>query len=195
MRYARALALSVVVSLLALSGCTDSPTGVLNAPTGQGLLGGLLGGGTSVAIAHRTTPLASDEVVTKTIGSGGGTLSLPKSGLTVSIPAGALSTPTTITVTAPAGDLVGYYFAPHGLQFAKSVRLTQQLSGTDIGLISRLLNPPVAVYFDGPVQPTVSALELLNLNISALLGVSTWDIRHFSAYAAGRTSGYVIATD
>ena len=66
------------------------------------------------------------------------------------MPLGALSGPTRITVRAPAGNLVGYDFQPHGLEFERPLTLMQDLLSTD-GLGQLDLQ---AVYFDGELEPT-----------------------------------------
>ena len=188
MRRMRRITLGLFIALgsLALGACADTATGPVEAPAAEGLLGGLLGGNT-VDVLHRSVPLATDEVVTRTIGVYGGVIDLPRAGLTITVPYGALSAATTITVTAPAGDLMGYHFAPHGLVFKKSVQAKQDLTKSELGLLGKLLARPTAAYFQGPLLPQVTALELLPLNIWGLFGFATFDIRHFS--------GYVIATD
>ncbi len=182
---------------LLVCACSDLPTEpqVEVTPT-AGLLGDLVGvvGGTVGGVVKvlngilspvltRETPLSQDEVVTEWIGRNGGVIRLPRAGLTVSVPAGALSRPTRITVRAPAGDLLGYEFAPHGLQFNRPVTLTQDVSGrADVEV----------VYFDGPLQPTVEVLEVLP--VWATRNVAVFRIEHFSGYAF-RQRGYVIATN
>jgi hypothetical protein len=191
----RSLFLSLtLLGSLALGACADAPTApVGEAPAAEGLLGGLLDpvldlvGLGEVTVVKRSQPLPTEETVSKTIGSGGGTIYLPRAGLTVTIPKYALAQNTTITVTAPAGNLMGYHFAPHGLVFAKPVTLKQNLSDAEIGLLANLLNKPTGAYFDGELRPVVTALELLPLNLNALLGYTSFNIKHFS--------GYVIATD
>ena len=176
-----------LLGVLALGACADTPTAPLaQAPAAEGLLDGLLGGGTATVL-KRSVPLAADEVVTETIGTGGGTIYLPAAGLTLTFPSGAVASATSITVTAPKGDLMGYYMAPHGLVFNKAVKAKQDLTKSELGLIGRLLKKPSAVYYEGPLQPIVHILELLPLNLEGLLGYATFDIKHFS--------GYVIATD
>jgi hypothetical protein len=54
---------------------------------------------------------------------------------------------TRIEVRAAAGDLVGYHFSPHGLQFRLPVTLTQDLEKTDV--TRSLLDKLVGAYFDG----------------------------------------------
>jgi len=126
----------------------------------------------------------TDEVVSQTIGRDGGVIRLPRAGLTVTVPRGALDAPTRITVTAPKGDLLGYEFAPHGLRFKKPVTLTQEVTTPEGGL--------QLIYFDGELEPTVEVLEVLPVTSSTSYAVSR--ITHFSGYAY-RQSGYVVATD
>jgi hypothetical protein len=178
-------ALLVGASFL-IAGCSDLPTApqAQAAPTpSYGLLGTLLGSHDQdqATVLERTVPLAQDEVVSQVIGRWGGVIRLPQAGLTVSVPFGALSSPTEITVTAPAGNLVGYHFEPHGLQFARAVTVSQDLLSTK-GL---RLTGMRAVYFDGDLKPTVTPLESLPLWLLRILGV--FQIHHFS--------GYVIATN
>jgi hypothetical protein len=195
----RMLTLSMLLlGSLAFGACADAPTAPVQAPTAEGLLGdltgtvtgtvtGLLGSPQEVTVVKRSSPLPTEETVTKTIGSAGGTIYLPRAGLTVTIPKYALSSNTDITVTAPAGNLMGYHFAPHGLVFNKPVTLKPSLSNAEIGLLANLLNQPTGAYFEGELRPIVSVLELLPLNLNALFGYTTFNIKHFS--------GYVIATD
>jgi hypothetical protein len=181
----------VLCLALLVAGCTDLPT----APTAPaepvedpsyGLLGlgGLLGSGGGgdglVTVLERRVPLATAEVVTRTIGRAGGIIRLPEAGLTVVIPLWALSSNTEITVTAPAGNLVGYHFAPHGLRFRRPVTVMQDLDLRQ--LLS--LNTLSAHYFDGELEPKVTSLERLTLWLLRTLGI--FRIEHFS--------GYVIAT-
>lgn len=179
----------VVGAFLLLAGCTDVPTAPsepFDEPS-YGLLGdGLLSGlddlvGEDVTVLERSSPLASDEVVTRMIGYFGGTIRLPEAGLTVTVPFGALRARTEITVTAPAGDLVGYHFEPHGLEFRRPVTVSQDMTLTDLLTVEEL----TAVYFEGELEPTVTALEVLPLWLLRSLGV--FQIDHFS--------GYVIATN
>lgn len=186
MRRIRTLMGAVAVgTLLFVAGCTDAPT----APAGPsvepsyGLLDSdpLLLGDEQVTVLERSVTLAEDEVVTKTIGPPGGLIHLPEAGLTVWFPTDALSEPTEITVTAPAGDLVGYHFEPHGLEFVHDVTVAQDMTVTDLTNAGDLS----AVYFEGELEPTVTALETLPLWLLRSLGV--FNIEHFS--------GYVIATN
>lgn len=170
-----------------ITGC-ESPTapqpevqesfGLLD--TLDGLLDGSSEEGTA-QVLERAVPLASDEVVTRTIGRWGGVIVLPESGLSLLFPYGAVRSDTRITVTAPAGGLVGYHMEPHGLEFRRPVTVVQNMLKTK-GLH---LDGLSAVYFEGDLEPEVSILERLPLMILRVLGIFT--IEHFS--------GYVIATN
>ena len=126
----------MALGLALLSACSSEPTSApaapIAAPTSApnadllGSVTGLVDKTVSfVAGVQRNVPLATPITVTKTIGSAGGTLSILAAGVTVTVPSGALSTPTVITMTARAGSLVAYDFAPHGITFAKPLVFTQ----------------------------------------------------------------------
>ncbi|MEP7001498.1 MAG: hypothetical protein ABI969_13520 [bacterium] len=146
---------------------------------------------TTVIGVQRNTPLTSSIAVTKTIGSAGGTLSIPQAGVTVTIPSAALASNTVITMTARAGTLIAYDFAPHGITFAKPLVFTQSLDGTNASLLTA---PLLALgYYSDPslltgLGGTVS--ELLSGNVNLLSWTFTSKIPHFSGYmvAVGRGS-------
>lgn len=189
-RFRKAFGILAIGAVFAVSGC-DTPTDPQPASVEPelGLLGtitGLLGSDQPVRVLERTERLDQDIRVTQTIGRSGGTIRIPEAGLTVIVPRRALHRDTEITVTAPAGDLVGYHFAPHGLRFARSVTVRQDLSKTEASLLTNLLGGLKGAYFLGDLKPQVLALELLDLNLLDLL-LAQFRIDHFS--------GYVIATD
>ena len=85
------------------------------------------GGGTGT-----TTPSA-----TKTVGASGGTVATPDGSLTVTIPAGALSGDTEITIAeinSPPSDAIGkaYEIGPTGTQFASPVTLSFKYAGANL---------------------------------------------------------------
>jgi hypothetical protein len=137
----------------------------------------------------RTQPLPSNITVTKTIGSAGGTLSIPAAGVTVTIPSGALSSNTVITMTARAGYVVAYDFAPHGITFAKPLTFTQKLQGTNVSLLNVLLLH-LGYYSDPSLLGTVTSLvsELIGGTTNLLTWQFSAPIKHFSGYvmACGR---------
>jgi hypothetical protein len=79
-------------------------------------------------VLTRVTPLATDLSASATIGSSGGSISVQ--GAKIDIPGGALTQPTLITMTAVAGPNVAYEFQPHGLTFAKPVKVQVTIKGT-----------------------------------------------------------------
>jgi hypothetical protein len=196
-------ALLLGVVLLAV-GCSDLPTApepesVETVAPSHGLLGGLLGvvawtvdttldvvTGVLSPVLTREVPLDRDEVVSETIGRWGGVIRLPRAGLTVVVPRGALDGPTRITVTAPAGDLLGYQFEPHGLQFDRPVTVTQEISS------DAAAGGLEAIYFDGDLLPEVTVLEVRP--VATYSSRAVFRLEHFSGYAY-RRSGYVIATN
>ena len=186
-----------VVSLMLLGACssepTSTPTSPLSAPSSApsadllaGTVGGVTNTLTSVAGVQRTTPLASSISVSRTIGAGGGTLSIPSAGITVTVPAGAVASNTVFTMTARAGSLIAYDFAPHGITFAKPLVFTQSLSGTN----ATILNAPLlklGYYTDPSLLTALEGLvsELIGGNYSLLSWNFTANIKHFSGYMVG----------
>ncbi len=146
----------------------------------------LLGGVTSLLGVNglqRTTPLAVPITVTKAIGSEGGTLAIPQAGVTVTVPRGALAQTTTITMTARAGTLVAYDFAPHGIVFAKPLVFSQQLRGTNATLLSAPLLG-LGYYEDASLLTKTGGLvsQLLGGTVNTLSWTFTGSIPHFSGY-------------
>ena len=200
------LTLAAVVSLGAIAACADAPgTAPQIAGTPSEFLG-IPGTGTiDSAIAtvsspivstalRRTTPLATDLTATALIGDAGGVIAIPAAGVRLEIPRGALRTSTQITVRALAGSLVAYEFGPHGKQFKRSLRITQDLAGTN-WLQVNLLGLE-AVYFKDKSQVdqvtgTITVDEVLPAMLDLLRGRVGFEVQHFSGYAVstGRSKG------
>jgi hypothetical protein len=150
----------------------------------------------TVNVLHRTYGLGQDFSQTQTIGSAGGVISIPSAGLTVTFPAGAVSSPVAITVTAVKGDLVTYEFEPHGLQFEKPVQITQVLRGTAAqyatsSQLATLLGAYVPNGRDDIDEGgTASAAESYEITVSGMgssnhsngTKTATFSINHFSGY-------------
>jgi hypothetical protein len=127
--------------------------------------------------------------VSKRIDVRGGTISIPETGFKMEFPAGAVSAPITITVTADE-KYVAYKMEPSGTQFHKDVTVTQSLSLTELD--GRVLRGPLfAAYIaDDRIKLSgkVPVLELeptrtIFSTISPLIPVAqVWIIRHFSRY-------------
>jgi hypothetical protein len=136
-----------------------------------------------VYVLRRKKPLDVPLTSSATIGFVGGRLAIPEAGLTVDIPVGALLFPTTISVTARAGDNVAYEFAPHGQIFFKRVIVSQTLSDT-----YSLNSKPqyrAAYYLDDPTswqQAVINVIELLTTTYDRKGQTVSFGIVHFSGY-------------
>lgn len=184
------------------------PTPVVQAPAQAGQpqallgidVGGVVGGlpivgsllsQDTVTVLQRVQSLPTGVTTTQIVGAGGGVIRLPAAGLTVSIPAGALSLPTPITVSAVSGRGVAYEFGPHGLQFAKPVTLIQDLSGTTVGSPAALQHVTLqGGYYKSSTDLLSGLLGVLRAIVSELLPATTsasdltvrFDVNHFSGY-------------
>jgi hypothetical protein len=127
--------------------------------------------------------------VSQTIDQAGGTISIPQTGLTIEFPAGAVTAPVAITVTADA-KYVAYKMEPAGTQFGKDVRVTQLLDPTSIFGVP-LLGGLYAAYVadDGvnlsgvlPVLELEPSTTIFSLLSPLLPQAEVWTIRHFSRY-------------
>ena len=81
-------------------------------------------------VLKRFKPLEANISVSAVIGRAGGSININAAGGKIDIPAGALDTNTTITMTALAGANVAYEFQPHGLTFKLPVKVQQTIAGT-----------------------------------------------------------------
>lgn len=185
--FRRAAAVALVA--LGLVSCSDrtAPTGTtLASPSAsRDLLGTLIG----VNGVQRTKPLADSITVSAVIGGDGGTLAIPAAGVTVVVPRGALIAPVTITMTARAGSLIAYDFAPHGIVFAKPLRFTQSLQGTNASVLGTT-SMQLGYYTDASLLSSTGGLvsELLGGTVDLLRWSFSAPIPHFSGYmvACGR---------
>jgi hypothetical protein len=207
-RFARSLTL-VLATFVALS-CSDySPTGPLAPAQAQnGLISGVIGTVTNLlgdvikVIGFRTdpdgipvaaikwAPTHTTEVrsVSATIGYNGGTLTIPGSDFTITFPYGALSSPTSITITSDASGYVSYDMQPHGLRFAKPVIVTQRLKNTSVYGTPLALNSFCA-YFSTDLLDLSGILKALEIETTTIFSgstgqaeVETWQLNHFSRY-------------
>lgn len=166
-RFLRHMLLSA--ALLAVLSCErSSPLGVESKPPNAGLLGWA----PSVELL-RCSPLAADSV-TQTIGPGGGTLSVGPHRLT--IPAGALAVPVSITAVAPSDTVNQVRFFPEGLTFASPALLT--MSYANCGLLYGLVPKQVAYTTDD-----LTILALLPSIDNFWRQQVTGSLQHFSTYA------------
>ena len=125
------------------------------------------------------------------IGLDGGTLSIPGSDFTMTIPSGALSSPTTITIVAESGPYVSYQMLPHGLKFLKPVTAVQglwntALYGTDAGNAIRTAYLPEesdTIDADDSASPSeLQATTTYFYGAQPVAETQVVSINHFSRY-------------
>ena len=188
---------SLLLGALIVSSCSDagmsSPTAPVDAVYDEGP-----GSGLETNTASKNLELKAlwwkdrydrSISVSKVIDPGGGTISIPETGLTVSFPKGAVKTALRITITADK-DYVAYKFDPAGTQFLKDVTVTQALDNTEVfgePLRSQLYAAYIAddgLKLSGNVpvleiEPSTTLFSALN---PLLPQAQVWLIRHFSRY-------------
>lgn len=178
-----------VAATFVASGCStespaapNPPAAVVPAAPSSSLLGGLLGGTTStktVIPLLRTTPLASDVTVSRSIGPLGGVIAIPAAGLTIVVPPLAVGKMTNFQITARKGSYVAYDMEPHGTKFLVPLVATQSLVNTSargLATISLSLG-----YYPDPTHIT-SVTELLGVQVDLLRLTAVSTIPHFSGY-------------
>ena len=186
----------IAIGALVLVSCSEggisAPTAQVQADQGSGSDGGQLSTSSNqVELKALWWDRGYDQAisVSKVIDAAGGTISIPKTGLTVSFPQGALTGPLKITITADK-DYVAYRFDPAGTTFLKDVTVTQQLNNTTIfgdPLRSQLYAAYIAddnIKLSGSVpvveiEPSTTIFSVVN---PLLPQAEVWIIRHFSRY-------------
>jgi hypothetical protein len=134
----------------------------------------LLGGGWGWVPGLLTcTPLAYDSV-SETIGPAGGSIQVGPHVLV--IPAGALTSPVTISAVAPSDTVNQVRFQPEGLQFQRPAALT--MSYSNCALLGLWLPHRVA-YTTDALQILEYLLSVDNLPSHTVTGY----VEHFSTYA------------
>jgi len=209
-RFVRSFSL-VLTAAVAISCADSSPTGPAAPLTAQdGLLSGLLNvlkplapdliGFVGDATGLSATPVkwsaARPQVsysVTGTIGRSGGTLSIPQADFTITFPYGAVSGPTTITITSDP-NYVAYKMYPHGIRFAKPVTVTQRLKNTEVYGVPLSNGVHLfGAYLDNDLLDLSQILHALEIESSMTIFAPTkdqaplpetevWTINHFSRY-------------
>jgi ZU5 domain len=189
---ARTIIVALAVAGSAVACRSDSPT--VTAPTASANFKKVKNSKTSdtSTVVTRKLSFATDVTVSAVIGSAGGTLELKDAGLTMIVPAGAVSSDQTFSITALAGNMIAYEFAPH-MNFAKAVRFEQKLDvfniPSDVGAFS-------LGYFAqradlGVLESEVGTIqEQLPVVIDISGGKAKADVMHFSGYlmASGRSA-------
>src|SRR2546426_1688585 len=116
MRVARLGRVALVLTAAALLSCGEPPLSPVPPPQAS-LIGGLLQATGLLQCTAMPTATA-----TQTVGPAGGVINVGPHRL--SIPAGALGAPVTITATAPSDNVNRIQFQPEGLVFQRSAALT-----------------------------------------------------------------------
>jgi len=168
MNVARLRRAALVITAAALLGCGEPPLSPVPPPDAD-LIGSLL----QATGLLRCTPMPT-VTATQRVGAAGGVIRIGPHAL--SIPAGALAAPVTITATAPSDKVNRVRFQPEGLVFRRSAVLT--MSYANCNLLGRLLPKRVAY--------TDDALNILNyvLSLDDLFARNvTGRLNHFSNYA------------
>ena len=189
---------SLLIAACLIASCSDSvlqsPTAPFDptaaAVTGSDKAGTLPGAGLELKALWWNRDWKAQDVVTvkQTIDQSGGVISIPRTGLTMSFPAGAVTAPIEITVTSD-DKYVAYKMEPTGTQFLKDVTLTQLLSFTEVSG-KQLKNPLLAAYIPDDKLSLAGKIPVLELEpstttFSALTGLpetQVWLIKHFSRY-------------
>jgi hypothetical protein len=204
-RFVRSLV--VAFTAFGLISCAEAPTAPkapVDAQNGllSGLVGGLLQPVTSiVGFVADATGLTVHAVkwdadqpsvsysVTATVQPWGSTVSIPQTDLTVVFPYGAVSQPTTITITSDP-NYVAYSMYPHGLKFARPVTVTQRLRNTAV-YGQPLSGKLFGAYTNDDLIDLGQLLHALEIELSTTIfapntnnlpETEVWIINHFSRY-------------
>jgi len=156
-----------IAFIILLSGCGSDEPGINNKPI----------------VTDRGT--AQGNAVAATIGSGGGTLSTADGKLTVTIPAGALASNTSVSIQpisneGPLGLGMGYRLSPEGTTFQQPVTLTFSYDDAILDNTNEDFLWIITQADDGSWNAVVSS----EVNSSA--NTVTVTTTHFSDWALGR---------
>lgn len=190
---------SLLVAACVIASCSDSvlqgPTAPLdpattNSVSGSDKTGALPDAGVQLKALWWNRDWKAQDVISvkQTINPSGGVISIPRTGLTMSFPAGAVSAPIEITVTSD-DKYVAYKMEPSGTQFLKDITVTQLLSFTEVSG-QRLRNPLLAAYIPDDNISLAGKIQVLEIEPSqtifsprtGLPEAQVWLIKHFSRY-------------
>src|SRR5436305_11694205 len=144
---------ALVIAAAALLGCGEPPLGPVPPPPQASLIGSLLQATGLLGCTPMPTATA-----TQTVGSAGGVIKIGPHAL--SIPAGALDAPVTITATAPSDNVNRVRFQPEGLVFQRPATLT--MSYANCNLLGKILPKRLASTSDAlPMRRYVLSLDNL----------------------------------
>lgn len=190
----RLTAVAAYIAIAAVLGCSESAS--LTAPKPMAVTSALSkpkikpngdnGGkhGERVRVLRWHTPLHQAVYGSAYIGPDGGSVTIPTLGVTFTVPAGALSTRTLITVVAPAGHYVAFQMSPAGTQFNPNAQITLDLSKTNVYRNKSYLRTLVGGYIpaisaigsDDTANDTEDYPAITNDGVTS----ATWPVPHFS---------------
>jgi hypothetical protein len=173
MKHARLLRAAVLGGTAAVLLSCGDPTPLGLPSRAGGTTADLIGGLRPITGLLQCTPLPYDSV-TQTIGPEGGTIQVGPH--TLSIPAGALGAPVTITAVALSETVNRVRFQPEGLTFQQSASLS--MSYANCNLLGLLLPKRVAYTTD-----LLQILYYLQSVDKPLSQTVTGRLDHFSDYA------------
>lgn len=151
--------------------------------------------GAPVFPVGRERPLAKQESWSFDVSPAGTVVRHPSTGLTITVPPGAVTSTARITVIALPGAPIAYRFEPHGLQFAVPLQLTQSLRGAKIHDGALASAPLVLGYFatDTLVTDATTGQTRVKEILPVLVDVkgqnAILSIRHFSGYTVASALG------
>ena len=137
--------------------------------------------------------LPSHLQVSQVIGPDGGLLSIPQAGVTVIVPAGALTFRREIKLSIHTDKVVSYDFEPHGITFQQPLTLHQDLSFTNAtAALAPVLN---LGYYASPLQVGTKGAEIDEENggwSNMARFTFSAHIWHFSGYMVACGRGEVL---
>jgi hypothetical protein len=123
--------------------------------------------------------------VTKVIGRAGGTLSLGAR-VTMVVPAGAVASDVSFSITRVPGMIVAYDFQPHGTRFAVPVRLHLSTAGTVAKLLGSTARFEGAYFLDpsrlNQTTGTAAVSEFRSASVAADGSSISYTVDHFSGW-------------
>lgn len=140
--------------------------------------------GHKVRVLRWVPKLKRDVSASATIGPQGGAIRIPSVGAVFTVPAGALTARTKITMRADAGRNVVFEMSPAGLHFAAPATLTIDLSFTNA-----YKNPAIATQLSGGyitsrlligLDDGVTTYEDLTATVNDALTSASFPVPHFS---------------
>jgi hypothetical protein len=146
-----------------------------------------LGVGAAAGCAGKTSSASTPAPTSQVVGSGGGTVTSSDGQVTIAIPAGALSSDVTITIT-PLGDIAppgvitvggAYQFGPPNATFAAQVTIMLPYDGSKIPAPNTASS--VLVFTAVDAMGSFTRIPTRQVDASHV----RVDVLHFSAYVAG----------